>query len=523
MQPHPILLRPDDHARTRPDAPAVVVAGTDQVVTYAELVARSHRLAHLLHRRGLRPGDHVAILMDNRPEYLEVVWALRRSGLYYTAVNWHLTAAECGYILEDSRAVGVIAGAALLDLADEALRQQDGVPVRLAVGADRPGWDSYERELEGMPEEPLAEEFEGEAMLYSSGTTGRPKGILRRTVDRNRTFGDVADDLVWVNRYGLGPSSVALCPAPLYHAAPLVSAMQMHRQGGAVVVLPRFDAELALRSIEEHRVTFAQFVPTMFVRLLKLPEEVRRRYDVSSLQVVVHAAAPCPVEVKRAMIEWWGPILHEYYSATEAAGVVAIGPDEWLAHPGSVGRPEPGSVAITDDDGRTCAPGEPGTVWFTDPAPFAYHGDADKTAAMHNDRGWATMGDVGYLDETGYLFLTGRLAHTIIAGGVNIYPQEIEDVLVLHPWVADVAVIGVPDSEYGESVKAVVEVAEGAPADLAALAAELIAWCRDRLAHYKCPRTVDVVAELPRTPTGKMIKRALVDRFASPAAQEGRR
>jgi long-chain acyl-CoA synthetase len=517
---HPPLLRPDDHARLRPDAPAVVVAGTDQVVTYAQMAARSRQLAQLLYRRGLRTGDHVAILMDNRPEYLEVVWALRRSGLYYTAVNWHLTAAEAGYIIEDSGAIGVIAGAALLDLADEALRGLDEVTVRLAVGADRPGWDAYERELEGMPDEPLADEFEGEAMLYSSGTTGRPKGILRRTVDQDRMFGDVADDLVWVNRYGLGPDSVALCPAPLYHAAPLVSAMQTHRHGGAVVVLPRFDPELTLRSIEEHRVTFAQFVPTMFVRLLKLPEDVRGRYDVSSLEVVVHAAAPCPVEIKRAMIDWWGPILHEYYSATEAAGMVAIGPDEWLEHPGSVGRPASGSVVIADDDGRVCAAGESGTVWFTEPAPFAYHGDAGQTAAMHNDRGWATMGDVGYLDEAGYLFLTGRLAHTIISGGVNVYPQEIEDLLVLHPWVTDVAVIGVPDPEYGESVKAVVEVAEGAPADPATLAAELIGWCRDRLAHYKCPRTVDVVAELPRTPTGKMIKRVLVERYAAPVSQE---
>ena len=444
------MHRPDDHADLAPDAAAVVVPATGQRISYRTMVDQSRRLANVLRSHGLRPGDHVAIFMTNLPEYFEVVWAARRAGYFYTAVSWHLTPGEVRYMLENSESKALIASADLADVADQAAAGLPRLTLRLLIGGDRPGWDDYAATVAKAGTDPLGPEIEGQAMLYSSGTTGRPKGIVHNKIDTGRQFGDVAGDILWVNRYGLDQSTVTLNVGPLYHAAPLVSAMSTHRHGGTVVLPPKFDAEQALRAIERYRVTYAQFVPTMFIRLLRLPEAVRRRYDVSSLRAVAHSAAPCPVEVKRRMIEWFGPVISEYYSATEAAGHVSIGSREWLEHPGSVGRTAPGSVAITDQAGQELPPGEDGIIWFTRPANrFSYHGDPDKSASMFNDKGWARMGDIGHLDPDGYLFITGRSDHTIISGGVNIYPRELEDLLIEHPAVDDVAVIGVPDDEYG--------------------------------------------------------------------------
>jgi acyl-CoA synthetase (AMP-forming)/AMP-acid ligase II len=538
-------MRPDDHADRAPDSTAVVVPDTGQRISYRDMVDQSRRLANVLRSRGLAPGDHVAILMTNVPEYFEVVWAARRAGYFYTAINWHLTPGEVRYMLENSESKALIASADLADVASEAADGLPGLGLRLVVGpapantvsantvpantvpantvpantvpagtaTDRPGWDNYAATVAGQGTAPLGPELEGQAMLYSSGTTGRPKGIVHAKIDVARRFGDVEGDILWVNRYGLGPDTVTLNVGPLYHAAPLVSAMSTHRHGGTVVLPPKFDAEQALQAIERYRVTYAQFVPTMFIRLLRLPEEVRRRYDVSSLRAVAHSAAPCPVEVKRRMIEWFGPVISEYYSATEAAGHVSIRSEEWLEHPGSVGRVAPGSVAITDESGRELPPGEDGVIWFTRPAnKFSYHGDPDKSAAMFNDKGWARMGDIGHLDPDGYLFITGRSDHTIISGGVNIYPRELEDLLIEHPAVDDVAVIGVPDDEYGESVKAVVTLREpyaGSPS----LERDIIDWTRARLAHYKCPKSVTFVDSLPRSVAGKMMKHRLIEQL----------
>ncbi len=523
-------MRPDDHAERAPDSTAVVVPATGQRISYRAMVDQSRRLANVLRSRGLEPGDHVAILMTNVPEYFEVVWAARRAGYFYTAINWHLTPGEVRYMLENSESKALIVSADLADLASQAAAGLPGLRLRLLVGpapantvpantvpantgTDSSGWDNYAATVAGEGTAPLGPELEGQAMLYSSGTTGRPKGIVHAKIDVARRFGDVKGDILWVNRYGLGPDTVTLNVGPLYHAAPLVSAMSTHRHGGTVVLPPKFDAEQTLQAIERYGVTYAQFVPTMFIRLLRLPEEVRRRYDVSSLRAVAHSAAPCPVEVKRRMIEWFGPVISEYYSATEAAGHVSIRSEEWLEHPGSVGRAAPGSVAITDDTGRELLPGEDGVIWFTRPAnKFSYHGDPGKSAAMYNDKGWAKMGDIGHLDPDGYLFITGRSDHTIISGGVNIYPREIEDLLIEHPAVDDVAVIGVPDDEYGESVKAVVTLRDGY-AGGPGLERDIIDWTRARLAHYKCPTSVTFVDSLPRSVAGKMMKHRLIEQL----------
>ncbi|HEY2489749.1 MAG TPA: AMP-binding protein [Streptosporangiaceae bacterium] len=513
MTDRPPLLRPDDHADRAPDSTAVVVPAAGRRISYRTMVDQSKRLANVLRSRGLRPGDHVAIFMTNVPEYFEVVWAARRAGYFYTAINWHLTPGEVRYVLENSESRALIVSADLADVACQAAADLPRLSLRLLMGADRPGWDDYAATLAEAGTALLGPELEGQAMLYSSGTTGRPKGIVHAKIDTGRRFGDVAGDILWVNRYGLGPSTVTLNVGPLYHAAPLVSAMSTHRHGGTVVLLPKFDAEQALQAIERYRVTYAQFVPTMFIRLLRLPEEVRRRYDVSSLRAVAHSAAPCPVEVKRQMIEWFGPVINEYYSATEAAGHVSIRSEEWLEHPGSVGRVAAGSVAITDEAGRELPPGQDGVIWFTRPASkFSYHRDPEKSASMYNDKGWARMGDIGHLDSGGYLFITGRSDHTIISGGVNIYPREIEDLLIEHPAVDDVAVIGVPDDEYGESVKAVVTLRDGYAAG-DALERDIIGWTRARLAHYKCPKSVTFVDSLPRSMAGKMMKHRLIEQL----------
>jgi long-chain acyl-CoA synthetase len=375
------------------------------------------------------------------------------------------------------------------------------------VGGDIPGFDDYQAAIAGQPSTPPSDECEGNWMFYSSGTTGRPKGIRPPAV--GQPIGGASSFAMLVKHlYGGGEDTVYLSPAPLYHAAPAGWTTTMHRLGGTAVVMDRFDPVRVLELIEEHRVTHAQFVPTHLIRLLKLPEEDRNRFDLSSLRVVVHAAAPCPPEVKRAALEWLGPVIYEYYSGSEGAGFCAIGPEEWLAHPGSVGRSLLGAAHILGPDGEELPVGEEGQVWFETASRFEYHGDPAKTAAAYNERGWSTLGDIGRVDDEGYLYLTDRVSNMIISGGVNVYPREAEDVLVVHPAVADVVVIGVPDADLGETVRAVVQAAPGSePGD--ALGAELIEHCRGEIAHFKCPTSVVFLDELPRLPTGKLAKRML--------------
>jgi acyl-CoA synthetase (AMP-forming)/AMP-acid ligase II len=496
-----------------PETLAAVEYGSGATLTFGELEDRSRRLAGLWRARGITRGDHVAVLLDNRVAYFEVAWAALRSGLYLTPVNWHLGPEEAAYVVADCGARAVVSSAPLGGLLTGLGAAGAEVPTRLVVGGDVEGWEPYEAAVAAA--EPIGDDdqSEGALMFYSSGTTGKPKGILPPL--RDVPFGTRgALDMLTTGLFGFREGLTYLCPAPLYHAAPLAWSLASQRLGGTVVVLERFDAADALTAIERHRVTHAQFVPTHFVRMLKLDREVREAADLSSLEMAVHAAAPCPPEVKEAMLDWWGPIVHEYYSGSEGAGFTAIGPEEWRAHRGSVGRSLLGAVHIVGPDGEDLPPGEPGQIWFETRARFEYHGDPAKTAEAINDRGWATIGDIGYVDDEGYLYLTDRVAHTVISGGVNIYPREIEDVLVVHPDVLDVAVIGVPDEEMGERLLAVVQPAPGVePGD--ALAAELQRHCRDHLASFKCPREVSFVVELPRLPTGKVRKSELRARYGT--------
>ena len=511
----PAQLTPGWHAAHTPDRPAVVMGSSGAVVTYRELEERSTRFARALRSRGLRVGDHVAILMENSPAFIEVAWAAQRSGLYYTAINRHLRAGEVQYVLDDCGAAALVTSDAMADVVSSLDLSRIGV--RVSAGAALAGFEGYEDVVAAESSAPLDDECEGREMLYSSGTTGRPKGVRKPLP--GTPLGDPAAPPVQIARDLLGADVgndraqdvVYLSPAPLYHSAPLVFTMSWQRRGATVVVMEKFDPRECLELIQRYRVTHAQFVPTMFVRMLRLSDAERSQYDLSSLRNVIHAAAPCPVSVKRQMLDWWGPIIYEYYSGTEDIGAAFISPREWLDHPGSVGRPLVECHIVGPEDEDVDA-GQVGVVYFAGGRSFEYHNDPDKTASAANAKGWRTLGDMGYLDADGYLYLTDRQANMIISGGVNIYPQEAENVLAGHPAVADVAVFGVPDAEMGEAVKAVVQLADSA-ADGDDLEAELIAYCRSELATYKCPRTVDFVDELPRDPNGKLYKRLLRERY----------
>ena len=517
-------MYPGHWAEIKGESPALIMASTGERLSWRQLDDRSNRIARLFRACGLDTGDHVALLMENQLDYLAIGWAAFRSGLYITCINRYLTAEEAAYIIEDSGSGVLIASAAVTDPGALAAltpgcrhRFLNSPEPRSEpdAGADvmPDGWQAYEPAVARQPAGALAEQPMGDSMLYSSGTTGRPKGIKRPLSGRSVKEG--IPGLDQASPYGLDEHSIYLSPAPLYHAAPFGFCMRTLAMGGTVVVMERFDPELALEHLERWRVTHSQWVPTMFVRMLKLPQAVRSRYDLSSHRCAIHAAAPCPVEIKKQMMDWWGPIIWEYYAGTERNGSTIISPEEWLAHPGSVGRARSGVIHICDETGRELPAGESGLIYFEQPSrPFVYHNAPEKTAESGHPahENWTALGDVGYIDQEGYLFLTDRKAFMIISGGVNVYPREIEDALILHDKVSDVAVFGVPNPDFGEEVKAVVEPAPGITAD-AALAGELIAFARKHLAAYKVPRSIDFTAELPRLPTGKLYKRVLRDKY----------
>ena len=507
-------MYPRVHAEKTPDKVAARLVETGEELTYGALDERSTRLANALADAGLRRGDVVALLTGNDLRAFEVYWAAMRSGLYVTAVNHHLAPDEVAYIVDDSGAKALVVAADKGEIASAIVDRTPSVVLRLAFGGQVAGHRDYESVLAGASAEPPAEEPAGATMLYSSGTTGRPKGVRPPLLDKQVSEG--ADPLLGlIKAFGVGEETVYLSPAPVYHAAPLRWCGAIHAFGGTVVMMRKFDPERTLATIGEHGVTHGQFVPTMFVRMLKLDDDVRLSYDVSSLRTAVHAAAPCPIDVKQKMIDWWGPILVEYYAGTEGNGMTMINSQQWLSKPGSVGPAMMGTLHICDDDGRELGAEEIGTVYFErDHVPFEYHNDPEKTrGAQHPEHPtWTTVGDMGRVDADGFLFLTDRKSFMIISGGVNIYPAEIEAVLTLHEAIDDVAVLGIPDDEMGESVRAFVKPSASATPG-PELEQEIIDFVRERIAHYKAPRGVEFVDELPRTETGKLLKREIKDRY----------
>ena len=500
-------------ARERAAESAIIMAGSGEMRTFAEIEARSNQLAHLLRATGLARLDHYAIFMENTVQYVECCAAGERSGLYYTCINSFLTADELAYLVDNCQAQVLITSQSKRNIALAAVARCPRVKLTLIV--DGPSDGNVIRNLDeaiaAFPATPIPDEALGTPMLYSSGTTGRPKGIIRPLPQQPPSQPlPLFDFLLKLWRYREG--MIYLSPAPLYHSAPQAAVALAMRTGATTIVMERFDPEDYLSLIEKHRITHTQLVPTMFSRMLKLPKDVREKYDLSSLEIAIHAAAPCPPQVKEQMIEWWGPIIHEYYGATEGLGFTACDSKEWLAHRGTVGRIMLGDLHVLDEDMKPTPPGQSGTLWFKTATAFEYFNDAEKTKeARSPDGSMSTVGDVGYVED-GFLFLTDRATFMIVSGGVNIYPQETENLLITHPKVADAAVFGVPNDDLGEEVKAVVQPADGIEGD-ETLAQELMEFCMQNLSRQKCPRSVDFAEELPRLPTGKLYKRLLRDRY----------
>jgi len=495
-----------------PEKPAIIMAQSGTVVTFAELEQKSNQAAHLFRSLGLQRGDSIAIVMENHEAFLSICWGAYRAGLYFTAISYRLQEAEVEYIVNDCGAKVLITSILLADTFAKFKDKLKNKPGCYMVDGEVVGAKSFEAALASQPTEPISDESYGMSLLYSSGTTGMPKGVKKPLIEApwpsSTPLFEAAQE-----RYHFDTETIYLSPAPLYHAAPLGFNMNVLRYGGTTVVMEHYESEAALKLIDQYKVTHSQWVPTMFVRMLKLPDDIRLQYDISSQKVAIHAAAPCPVAIKEKMIDWWGPVIYEYYAGTEGNGSTAINSEEWLEHKGSVGRASNNcSLHILDEDGVEVPQGELGGVYFEGGGKFEYLGDQDKTRASQSREGWSTLGDVGYVDAEGYLYLTDRKSFMIISGGVNIYPQEAENALISHPKITDVAVFGVPNEEFGEEVKAVVQPANMAEAGTA-LEAELISYVRDQISHIKCPRSIDFMEELPRHPTGKLYKRLLKDKY----------
>ena len=512
-------MHPGVNGKLYPNKPAIIMLESEKILTHGELNDLSNQGAQLFRSLGLKPGDSIALMLENHLLFFPIIFAAWRSGLRYTAISWRLQPNEVQYIVEDCNAKVFITSKFLEENAvilTESLKKVhsymlDGV-------AD--GFSSFEESISKMPALAVEDECQGGAMLYSSGTTGRPKGIHRKLTFSKLPYRPEDDDLglgrVVEGVYGGSENSVYLSPAPLYHSAPLGFNTGFLSLGSTSIVMEKFETEKALQAIEKYKVTHSQWVPTMFVRFLKMDKALRENYDVSSLEVAIHAAAPCPIAVKEQMIDWWGPIIYEYYAGTEYNGMTIVDSHQWLEHKGTVGKPLFGELYILSEDGEEVETGEAGGIYFGGPTAgtFEYHNDKEKTSNAISSQGYSTLGDIGYVDEEGFLYLTDRKSFMIISGGVNIYPKETEDLLVMHPKVEDVAVFGVPNEEMGEEVKAVIQPVNMQEAG-SALEAELIAFCRENISHIKCPRSIDFQEELPRHPTGKLYKRLLKDKYWS--------
>jgi long-chain acyl-CoA synthetase len=502
------------YAQEMPERAALIMGATGGVTTYGEMDLRSRKLARYLNSKGIARGDHVAIMMDNHADYLTVCWAAQRLGLVYTPINWHLAASETAYIVENCGAKALFVSDKTRTIVEAIPENLQRIAVALTTGQAFGKFQNLDDIIDAVEDGPDIGRFEGDVMFYSSGTTGRPKGVAHKHVDIS--WGQLTPLGNYLRAaYGLRRDTVYLVPAPLYHAAALAWGMIVLRAGGTVVVMERFDPLEALRLIEAYHVTHAQFVPTMFVRMLRLSDEERSKHNLSSMKLAIHAAAPCPPQIKSSIIEWFGPIVHEYYAGSEGNGLTAADSATWCAHPGTVGKAVFGQVHVVGEDGQVLPAGEDGLIYFSGGTDFEYHEDPEKTASTFNALGWSTLGDIGHVDEEGFLYLSDRRTDLIISGGVNIYPKEIENVLIQHPSVLDVAVIGVPNIEFGQEVKAIVELNAGF-AGSGELAAEMIIFCRERIASYKCPKSVDF-ATLPRLPNGKMLKRDIRERYLKAA------
>ena len=496
-----------------PDKPAIVMVESGETVSYSELSNRADQYANFFRQQGLKTGDSIAFTSENRPEFFAICFGALRAGLYYTALSTYLSPAESRYIVEDCGARLYICSVQFNTRAAELGKILSSEICRFSLGGDIDGYSSLEDEVATMPAEPISDETKGQDLLYSSGTTGQPKGVkIELTGESPEAMSEAFEAVTQL--YGYSADSIYLSPAPLYHAAPLRFNLAIFWVGGTSIIMQRFDPAAALEAIEKYHCTHSQWVPTMFIRMLKLPEAARQQHDVSSMQVAIHAAAPCPIAVKERMIEWWGPVINEYYAGTEGSGFCAVASKDWLEHKGTVGRPLFGAVHVVGDDGNEIGAGQIGTIYFSGGTDFEYLNDPDKTLTAYNAQGWSTLGDVGYLDDEDYLYLTDRKAYMIISGGVNIYPQESEDILVMHPRVADAAVFGIPDEEMGEQVKAVIQLIDHAD-EGPDMAAELIAYCRDHLSSIKCPKSINFIEALPRHATGKLYKRLLKDQYCS--------
>ncbi|MFA5631303.1 MAG: acyl-CoA synthetase [Porticoccaceae bacterium] len=505
-------MHPYHWAKVSPQRTAIIMAGSGQRISYGELDAASNKVAHLLRGLGLERGDGIALFMQNNIHFLEICWGAQRSGLYFTPISWRSKLDELVYILRNSGARALFADEQYATLASDAAREA-GIKSVFVLGDAAVEGQSYRDALVAQPASAIADESPGRDMLYSSGTTGRPKGVKIALPDSDLTT--IQPAMAWLtSRYGFDENTVNLTPAPLYHAGPLRYSMCLGHTGGTNIIMEKFDAEHALQLIEKYRVTHTEMVPTMFVRLTKLPQSVRDKYDLSSLKMMVHGTGPCAREIKQAMIDWLGPILEEQYGGTEGNGLCAIDSHEWLERPGSVGRAVIGAVRIVDENGNELPAGREGLVYFEGGPRFEYHDEPAKTSQAYSAQGWSTLGDIGYLDEDGYLYLTDRQSDMIISGGMNIYPREVENVLINHDKVMDVAVFGVPHPEFGEAVKAVVQLSPGTEIS-GELEKELLEYCRERISSIKCPRSIDFADELPRHETGKIYKRLLKARYAA--------
>lgn len=495
------------------------MTGSGEGITYGQLESMANQGAHLFRRLGLRAGDHIAVLVENQLGFFVCYWAAMRAGLYFTPIATHLTPGEVAHIVQDSGARIVLSSKAMQGVADALpdllLRVRHWVSVNGAYGS----FISWSVATEDLPTTPISDEVSGQHMLYSSGTTGRAKGI------KMPFAGDPVEAMspimqVFASAFGFDQDTIYLAPTPLYHSAPLGYGATVMRLGGTVLVMDKFQPQEFMQAVARHRVTHTQVVPTMFVRLLKTSSDLRTRHDMRSLRVVVHSASPCPVPVKEQIMDWLGPVVWEFYGGSEGNGYTLIDPNEWLAHKGSVGRSATNSIRVVAEDGAEVPPGTVGVIYFVGGRSFAYHNDPERTQQTFDGRGWSTLGDMGYLGEEGYLYLTDRKSYMIISGGVNIYPQEIEAVLTQHPQVADVAVFGVPNSDFGEEVKAVVQATDPSRAG-ECLASELMSYCRQHLSPVKCPRSIDFESQLPRQDNGKLYKRLLRDRYWEGAEQRG--